>query len=58
MKQLFHDLRAYGTIIADKEHKTTEGHYIRFTTYELAGEIYVLTMCDGEPIVIGERVND
>lgn len=58
MKQLFNNLRHYGEIIADKEHETTEGHFIRFTTYKLIDKIYVVTMCDGEPIVIGERVND
>ena len=58
MKELFNDLRAYGEIIADKEHETTEGYFIRFTTYSLDGERYVVTMCNGEAIVIGKTVNE
>ena len=27
-------LRHYGEIIADKNHETTEGNFIRFTTYK------------------------
>ena len=57
MKELFNDLRAYGEIIADKEHETTEGHFIRFTTYKLDDELYVATMCDGDVITIGKMVN-
>ena len=58
MKELFHDLRAYGEIIADKEHTTNDGHFIRFTTYRLDEEEYTVTMYDGDAIVIGKRVHE
>ena len=32
MKIMYDELRHYGEIIADKNHETTEGHFIRFTT--------------------------
>ena len=47
-------LRTYGEIIADKEHETTEGNFIRFTTYKMDGAYYTLVMCNGDVILVGE----
>ena len=51
----FTELRLYGEIIADKNHETTEGHFIRFTTYKYEDRYYVVTMFDGDVIFIGEK---
>ena len=51
MKELLFEVIHYGERIADKEHKTTEGHYIRFATYKYNDIYYVVTMFNG--IVFG-----
>lgn len=48
-------LRHYGEIIADKNHETTEGHFIRFTTYKYEDVYYVVTMFDGDIMLIAEK---
>ena len=54
-KQIMYDeLRRYGNIIADKNHETTEGHFIRFTTYEFEDRYYVVTMYDGDVMMVVE----
>ena len=55
MKQLYNDLRHYGRIIADKNHETTEGMFIRFTTYNYNDTYYVVTMVDGNVFMIAEK---
>lgn len=55
MKHLYNDLRHYGKIIADKEHETTEGMFIRFTTYLYNDTYYVVTMVDGNVFMIAEK---
>jgi hypothetical protein len=55
MKHLYNDLRHYGKIIADKNHETTEGHFIRFTTYLYNDTYYVVTMVDGDVFMIAEK---
>jgi hypothetical protein len=55
MKIMYDELRRYGNIIADKNHETTEGHFIRFTTYEFEGSYYVATMFDGEIFMVAEK---
>ena len=55
MKHLYNDLRHYGKIIADKEHETTEGMFIRFTTYLYNDTYYVVTMVDGDVFMIAEK---
>lgn len=55
MKHLYNDLRHYGKIIADKEHETTEGLFIRFTTYLYNDTYYVVTMVDGDVFMIAEK---
>ena len=47
-------LRTYGESVADKEHETTEGNFIRFTTYKMDGAYYTLVMCNGDVILVGE----
>lgn len=48
-------LRTYGEIIADEEHETTKGCFIRITTYKYNGEVYVLVMKNGQVVTIGEK---
>ena len=48
-------LRTYGEIIADEEHETTKGCFIRITTYEYNSEVYVLVMKNGQVVTIGEK---
>ena len=56
MKNPFYNiLRHYGEIISDKNHETTEGHFIRFTTYKYEDVYYVVTMFDGEEIIVAEK---
>ena len=55
MQVMYDELRHYGNIIADKEHETTEGHFIRFTTYKFEDVYYVVVMFDGIVIVVAEK---
>ena len=55
MEIMYDELRRYGNIIADKNHETTEGHFIRFTTYEFEEMYYVVTMFDGEVFMVAEK---
>lgn len=55
MKHLYNELRHYGKIIADKEHETTEGLFIRFTAYLYNDRYYVVTMVDGIVFMIAEK---
>lgn len=54
MKEMYNTLRHYGEIIADKEHKTTEGVYIRFTTFKYEEQYYIVVMVDGNLMAISE----
>lgn len=55
MKMMYDELRHYGNVIGDKEHKTTDGIFIRFTTYEFEGMYYVVTMVDGSVFMVAEK---
>ena len=55
MEIMYNELRHYGRIIADKNHETTEGHFIRFTTYVFEGMYYVVTMFDGLVVTVAEK---
>ena len=55
MKIMYDELRHYGEIIADKNHETTEGHFIRFTTYLFKDKYYIVTMFDGDVLMIAEK---
>ena len=55
MKIMYDELRRYGEIIADKNHETTEGHFIRFTTYFFEDRYYVVTMFDGDVFMVAEK---
>ena len=55
MREQYNILRHYGRILADKSHETTDGHFIRFTTYEYQGCYYVATICDGVVMMIAEK---
>ena len=48
--------KTFGTkVIANKNHETTEGHFIRFTTYVFEGRYYVVTMFNGTVMTIAEK---
>lgn len=51
----YQDLLHYGKIIADKEHETVDGHFIRFVTFEFLDKHYVATKYDGDIIMIAEK---
>ena len=51
---MYNELRRYGNIISDKNHETTEGHFIRFTTYEFEDNYYVVVMFDGDVMMVVE----
>lgn len=53
-KIMYDELRRYGNIIADKNHETTEGHFIRFTTYEFEDMYYTVVMFDGDVMMVVE----
>ena len=55
MEMMYNELKHYGNIIADRNHETTEGHFIRFTTYEFEGVYYVVTMFDGVVVLVAEK---
>lgn len=55
MKIMYNELKHYGEIIADKNHETTEGHFIRFTTYLFEDRYYVVTMFDGNVFMVAEK---
>lgn len=55
MEIMYNELRHYGEIIADKNHETTEGHFIRFTTYKFEDRYYVVTMFDGVVLMVAEK---
>lgn len=55
MDIMYNELRRYGDIIADKNHETTEGHFIRFTIYKFEDRYYVVTMFDGIVIIVAEK---
>ena len=55
MKEVYNELRHYGEIIADKNHETTEGNFIRFTTYKHNDTHYVVTMFNGDVMMIAEK---
>jgi hypothetical protein len=54
-EMMYNELKHYGEIIADKSHETTEGHFIRFTSYKFEDRYYVVTMFDGVVIVVAEK---
>ena len=55
MEDAYNELRHYGEIVADKNHETTEGHFIRFTTYKFEDKYYVVVMFDGDVIIVAEK---
>jgi hypothetical protein len=55
MEIMYSELRHYGEIIADKNHETTDGHFIRFITYLFEDRYYVVTMFDGDVFMVAEK---
>jgi hypothetical protein len=54
MNEMYNTLHHYGEIIADKNHETTEGNFIRFTTYKYNDMYYIVIMCNGILVAISE----
>ena len=54
-EMMYNELQHYGKIIADKNHETTEGHFIRFTTYKFKDAYYVATIFDGNVFMVAEK---
>jgi hypothetical protein len=54
MQVMYDELRRYGDIIADKNHETTEGHFIRLTTYKYNTIHYTVVVCNGTLVAISE----
>ena len=54
MNEMYNTLRHSGEIIADKNHETTEGNFIRFTTYKYNDMYYIVIMCNGIVVAISE----
>ena len=55
MEIMYNELKHYGEIIADKNHETTEGHFIRFTAYLFEDRYYMVTMFDGVVVTVAEK---
>lgn len=55
MNEMYNELRHYGEIIADKTHETTEGNFIRFTTFKYREMYYIVVMADGILLAISEH---
>ena len=55
MIEMYKTLVRYGEIIADKNHETTEGNFIRFTTFKYNDTYYVAVKCNGEVILVAEK---
>lgn len=55
MIKMYKTLVHYGKIIADKNHETTEGHFIRFTTFKYNDKYYVTVKYDGVVILVAEK---
>jgi hypothetical protein len=51
----YKELQRYGEILADKNHETTEGHFIRFTTYKFEDMYFVVVMFDGSVVLVAEK---
>jgi hypothetical protein len=55
MEEMYKTLVRYGKIIADKNHETTEGNFIRFTTFKHNDKYYVAVKCNGVVILVAEK---
>ena len=57
MKNLYTNLVRYGKIIADKNHETTEGNFIRLTVFSYNNKYYVAIKINGIVFAIAENKN-
>jgi hypothetical protein len=51
----YENLLHYGKILADKNHETKEGSFIRITRWEYSGQIYTSVKLNGDIIAIAEE---
>ena len=51
----YENLLHYGKILADKNHETKEGSFIRITRWEYSGQIYNSVKLNGDIIAIAEE---
>ena len=54
-ERLYKELVRYGSMVSDKEHETTDGHYIRFSVFNYKDTLYITTMYDGTVVQIAEK---
>ena len=54
MLKKYNELKHYGKLIADKNHETTEGNFIRFTTFKYNDMYYIVIICNGVVVAISE----
>ena len=57
LREQYNELKNYGKILADKNHKTTDGHYIRFTVYDYEGHKFLAILFDGYVASITEKTD-
>ena len=57
MKNLYNNLVRYGTIIADKNHETIEGNFIRLTAFNYHNKYYVAIKINGIVFAVAENKN-
>ena len=55
MEEMYKTLVCYGEIIADKNHETTEGNFIRFTAFKYNDKYYTAVKCNGVVILVAEK---
>ena len=55
MEKMYNELKHYGKILADKNHETTEGNYIRMTAYVYNDKYYVVIMVNGCVFAVAEK---
>lgn len=51
----YENLLHYGKILADKNHETKEGSFIRITRWEYSEQIYTSVKLNGDLIAIAEE---
>jgi hypothetical protein len=45
----------YGEIVADKNHETVDGNFIRFTTFKYNNTYFIATLFNGDVISVAEK---
>lgn len=56
-ERMYDTLKHYGEIIADRNHETVEGNFIRFTTFKYGNTHFVVTMFNGDVMMVAEKTD-